>query len=562
MPGVMGRFCGYGGPVDVVERTVAGRYRLVDRLGSGGMGTVWRAYDTVLDREVAVKEVTFPPGVSDEERDVLRERTRREARAAARLDHPSAVTVFDVAEEDGTPYLVMELVEARTLAEVVRSDGPLSPRRTAEVGLAVLGALEAAHDQGIVHRDVKPGNVLLRPDGRVVLTDFGIATFTGDSSITSTGLLLGSPSYIAPERARGEVPGPPSDLWSLGATLFTAVEGRPPFDKGQPLPTLTEVVTGAHAPFAAAGPLEPVLDGLLEKDPGRRYDATAARAELQRLVASEATTGSQPARPAEPAATRRLERTTAVSLGDVAEEVRHEEALDPYPSERPRAHTFAPARVLPSQRPPRRSPLPLVLGALALVLAVGIGLVLTSGDKGGNVVGALPGVTADNPGTDDGSSGDSSADDGGSQSAAVPEGWVTHEGDGWSVAVPPSYAKSSFNGSPQYKDRATGRTLRVSMTAAGGGKADAVRDRRDQAASFAARHSGYREISIAAADYRGLAAADWEFTYADGGTVLHALSRVFVVDGTGYSLFFQTRGSDDWAAARADFDKIAASFRP
>ncbi|MDT7573508.1 MAG: eukaryotic-like serine/threonine-protein kinase, partial [Actinomycetota bacterium] len=250
--------------MDVVERTVAGRYRLLDRLGSGGMGTVWRAQDGVLGRDVAVKEVTFPPGVSDEEREVLRERTRREARAAARLDHPSAVTVYDVAEEDGTPYLVMELVEARTLAEVVRTDGPLSPRQTAEIGIAVLGALEAAHAQGIVHRDVKPGNVLLRDDGRVVLTDFGIATFTGDSSITSTGLLLGSPSYIAPERAQGETPGPASDLWSLGATLFTAVEGRPPFDKGQPLPTLTAVVTGDHAPYVAAGPLAPLLDGLLE----------------------------------------------------------------------------------------------------------------------------------------------------------------------------------------------------------------------------------------------------------------------------------------------------------
>ncbi|MBK5307329.1 MAG: serine/threonine protein kinase [Frankiaceae bacterium] len=284
--------------METVERTVAGRYRLLDRLGAGGMGTVWRAQDTVLDRDVAVKEVTFPPGVSDEERDVLQERTRREARAAARLDHPSAVTVYDVAEEDGTPYLVMELVDARTLAEVVRTDGPLSPHATAEIGLAVLGALEAAHQQGIVHRDVKPSNVLLRPDGRVVLTDFGIATFTGDASITSTGLLLGSPSYMAPERARGEVPGPPSDLWSLGATLFTAVEGRPPFDKGQPLPTLTEVVTGVHAPFVAAGPLATVLDGLLEKDPERRYDGPTARAALERVVAAEGATGTLPARPA------------------------------------------------------------------------------------------------------------------------------------------------------------------------------------------------------------------------------------------------------------------------
>src|SRR3954454_22474046 len=295
------------------------------------MGTVWRAEDVVLGRDVAVKEVTFPPGVSEEEREVLRERTRREARAAARLDHPSAVTVYDVAEDDGTPFLVMELVDARTLAEVVRTDGPLSVRRTAEIGIAVIGALEAAHAQGIVHRDVKPGNVLLRADGRVVLTDFGIATFTGDSSITSTGLLLGSPSYIAPERARGDVPGPASDLWSLGATLFTAVEGRPPYDKGQPLPTLTAVVTGEHEPFVAAGPLGPVLDGLLEKDPDRRYDAATACAALKEVLASQGTTVTPPPEP-EPAATQRTERTAALSLGDVAEEVRQEENT-PYPGE-------------------------------------------------------------------------------------------------------------------------------------------------------------------------------------------------------------------------------------
>src|ERR671921_437425 len=201
------------------------------------MGTVWRATDEVLGREVAVKEVVFPHGVSDRDRDVLRERTRREARAAARLDHPSAVTVYDVVEQDGSPYLVMELVEARTLSEVVRTDGPLSPQATAHVGLALLGALETAHRQGIVHRDVKPGNVMVRDDGRVVLTDFGIATSTGDSSLTSTGLLLGSPAYIAPERARGGSPEPASDLWSLGATLFTAVEGRPPFAGDEPILT-------------------------------------------------------------------------------------------------------------------------------------------------------------------------------------------------------------------------------------------------------------------------------------------------------------------------------------
>ena len=278
------------------RRLVAGRYRLLSPLGSGGMGTVWRAEDELLGRPVAVKEVAFPHGLSDQDRDVLRERTRREARAAARLDHPSAVTVFDVVEEDGAPYLVMELVEAQTLSHVVRTEGPLSPQRTAQVGLALLGALEAAHRQGILHRDVKPGNVLLGPDARVVLTDFGIASSPGDSAITSTGLLLGSPAYIAPERARGQSPGPASDLWSLGATLFTAVEGRPPYDGGDALTTVTAVVTGEHAPFVHAGPLQRVLEGLLERNPARRFGVVEAQRELEQVAATTAPV-HQPAPP-------------------------------------------------------------------------------------------------------------------------------------------------------------------------------------------------------------------------------------------------------------------------
>jgi serine/threonine protein kinase len=508
--------------VETVERTVAGRYRLLDRLGSGGMGTVWRAQDLVLGREVAVKEVTFPPGVTDEEREVLRERTRREARAAARLDHPSAVTVYDVAEQDGTPFLVMELVEARTLSEVVRTDGPLSVRRTAEVGLAVLGALESAHEQGIVHRDVKPSNVLLREDGRVVLTDFGIATFTGDSSITSTGLLLGSPSYMAPERAKGEQPGPPSDLWALGATLFTAVEGRAPFDKGEPLPTLTAVVTGDHAPYVAAGPLASLLDGLLEKDPALRSDAATAHAGLQHVLLNQATAEPAP-RPSTAGTARRTERTTALSLGDVAEDVRHHQGL------------------------PIRSRTPLVLGTLVVVLLVGVAALL-SGVGGGST---NPSTPSSHPSAGASGSG-----------LAAPPGWSVHHDTSGTVAVPASYAVGVFQGLPQYKDSATGRTVRVTTTGSNGGKSDAVKDRQAQAKAFAAHYPSYRELSIAKDDFRGWQGADWEFTYSDGGADLHALDRVFVINGRGYSLFFQTHATDDWAKARADFDRIAAAFQP
>src|SRR3954453_14493836 len=224
------------------QRLVAGRYRLQTPLGRGGMGVVWAAEDELLQRPVAIKEVRFPPTIDDTERELLRERTMREARTAARLDHPCAVRVFDVCEDEDQPFIVMERLIGRTLSDVIKRDGPLPPARAAEIGLCLLDALDAAHAAGIVHRDVKPGNVVVRADGRVTLTDFGLASTAGDPSITSTGLLLGSPAYIAPERARGGLPEPSSDWWSLGATLYTVVEGKPPFDKPEPFATLTAVV--------------------------------------------------------------------------------------------------------------------------------------------------------------------------------------------------------------------------------------------------------------------------------------------------------------------------------
>jgi serine/threonine protein kinase len=272
------------GPAARAERVVAGRYRLLEPLGRGGMGVVWSARDELLTRPVAVKEVHYPPTISDAEKESLRERTMREARAAAALDHPCAVRVFDVCEDDGQPFIVMELIVGRTLSDVVREDGPLSPAKAAEIGACLVDALQAAHAAGIVHRDVKPGNVIVRDDGRVTLTDFGIASTAGDPSLTSTGLLLGSPAYIAPERARGGRPEPESDWWSLGATLYTAVEGRPPFDKDEPFATLTAVVSDDPAPARRAGPLAPVLDRLLDKDPAARPDPEELRP-LLRAVA-------------------------------------------------------------------------------------------------------------------------------------------------------------------------------------------------------------------------------------------------------------------------------------
>jgi serine/threonine protein kinase len=282
------------------DRVVAGRYALIDVLGRGGMGTVWLATDRVLERKVALKEVTFSVELSDEERGILRERTMREARAAARLDHPCVTRVYDVVEEDGKPWLVMEHVSSRSLQEILENEGPLSPAAVATIGLDLLAALDAAHDAGIVHRDVKPSNVLVDRKGHACLTDFGIATTTGDSSLTTQGALIGSPSYMAPERANGEEPRPPVDLWSLGATLYAAVEGRPPFDKGEPMATLLSVVSEHPAPMLRAGPLEPVLRGLLTKDPAQRSTTSQAARQLSALHSSPAPQAPPPAAPPAP----------------------------------------------------------------------------------------------------------------------------------------------------------------------------------------------------------------------------------------------------------------------
>ncbi|MFF9685163.1 protein kinase [Streptomyces sp. NPDC014623] len=265
-------------------RLLAGRYRLGEVLGRGGMGTVWRAADETLGRTVAVKELRFPSSIDEDEKRRLITRTLREAKAIARIRNTSAVTVYDVVDEDDRPWIVMELIEGKSLAEVIREDGTLTPRRAAEVGLAILDVLRSAHREGILHRDVKPSNVLISEDGRVVLTDFGIAQVEGDPSVTSTGMLVGAPSYISPERARGHKPGPPADLWSLGGLLYASVEGRPPYDKGSAIATLTAVMTEPVEPPVNAGGLEEVIYGLLARDPDQRLDDAGARVLLNAVI--------------------------------------------------------------------------------------------------------------------------------------------------------------------------------------------------------------------------------------------------------------------------------------
>ncbi|XVU24793.1 serine/threonine-protein kinase [Actinoplanes sp. CA-054009] len=273
---------------------IGGRYTLRAAVGHGGMGTVWRAADTLLRRDVAIKEVILPPGLAPSDRDAMYERTMREARAAAALQHPAVVQVYDVVHENGRPWIVMELLDARSLADMVIEDGPVAPRVVAKIGIALLGALEVAHAHGVLHRDVKPANVLICSDGRCVLTDFGVARMPTDVQLTTPGMVLGSPHFISPERAMGSEFGPPSDLFSLGVTLYTAVEGRPPFDKGDPIETMHAVVEDPPAPAVRAGSLTPVLMGLLEKDPARRMDVGTARTMLRQQLAGPLASKSPP----------------------------------------------------------------------------------------------------------------------------------------------------------------------------------------------------------------------------------------------------------------------------
>jgi eukaryotic-like serine/threonine-protein kinase len=265
-------------------KLVGGRYALVRKIGSGGMGRVWLAHDEILHRDVAVKEIVFPDDLSRAERDELYQRTLREARALGRLNHPNVVAVYDVVLAEGRPWIVMEYVRSRSLYDVIKHAGPLPPRRVAEIGLQVLAALRAAHAAKVWHRDVKPGNILLAEDGRVVLTDFGLATFDGDGSVTRPGLILGSAQYISPERAREGASGPASDLWSLGATLYAAVEGRSPFARETSMATLTALATQPPDPPRRAGPLREVLLGLLRRNPKHRMTAAETERLLRRVI--------------------------------------------------------------------------------------------------------------------------------------------------------------------------------------------------------------------------------------------------------------------------------------
>ncbi|WP_320779200.1 serine/threonine-protein kinase [Streptomyces sp. CRN 30] len=272
-------------------RVIAGRYRLQSRLGRGGMGVVWSATDELLGRRVAVKELPHDESLSVAEARLRRDRTLREARAVAQLSHPHIIVVHDVVEDDERPYIVMELVAGGSLADRIARYGPVDHPAAARIGLALLGALRTAHEAGVLHRDVKPSNVLVADGGRIVLTDFGVAQVPGATTLTESGTFVGSPEYTAPEGMSGGVAGPESDLWSLGALLCEILSGASPFRRESLGGILHAVVMAEIQPPPEAGPLLPVITGLLERDPTRRLNAT----ESERLLQAYLTTGRTPA---------------------------------------------------------------------------------------------------------------------------------------------------------------------------------------------------------------------------------------------------------------------------
>lgn len=582
------------------ERVIAGRFQINEAIGRGGMGTVWRAHDQVLGRTVAIKEVQIPTNLTEDGKGEVRERVIREARAAAKMSHPSAVTVYDVIEEDNHIYIAMELVSSPTLSDLVEQEGPFTPERAATTGLAVLDALEVAHASGIVHRDVKPANIMVGEE-RVKLADFGVASIKGDPRLTATGMVIGSPSYMSPEQATGEAADPATDFWGLGATLFFATEGHGPFDRPGPMPTLMAITNEDAPPAEHAGPLKDVIASLLSKDPAQRPTGEA----LRPVLAGVATNGSEPAPSAPVEDETRDTRVAALAaalpatLTDVPAVEPKEEVVEERRYVEPVA-AAAPVREVVERRaeppPPAGPPPPIVrsgngwavaAGAVALLL-LAFFLVprLLGGDEEpnnaaespqGDQAAEAPAAPADPQEAEPQQSPDpqqsaapreeqdqgEEPDGSSAEAGSLPDGWRRSSlGDtGYSIGHPSNWRAVSNplgDGSSMRFQTSNSRYLLVDWTNDPG--EDAAAAWRQQAPSFASRHPSYEEIRIEETQFRDFdTAAIWEWTYTDSGAELHAINLGFADDDYGFALNFQTRESD-WDESQDTFERFKQTF--
>lgn len=537
------------------SRVVAGRYHLHSPLGRGGVGVVWSATDELLGRQVAVKEIVLPYATDPDERAVLLERALREARAAARLHHPSLVSVYDVVEEDGRPWIVLELVQARSLAAVVTEEGPLPPLRVAEIGLQLLAGLETAHRAGIVHRDVKPGNVLLTTDGRARLTDFGIASRAGEMHLTGTGILLGSPAYIAPERARGMPGGPSSDLWAMGSTLYTVVEGTPAYEGVDALAVVTAVVEGQRRPARLAGPLEPLLADLLDRSEATRPRSSEIRRRLSAVIAA----GDQVIDLSEPhtlvlpdtvpeQVTQQVPAVGGAATQRIPAAVGAAAAYPPPEQGRSSDPARAADLPLPQQRPVRRRRRGRVLALVFLILiallgGVALGVVLAKRDR--NSTSGAPAQSA-------------------AQGTGLPKGWTRYRDPsvGYTVGIPSNWTRAAgpTATTTDFRDPYVRRFFRVDSTSAP--QASALVAWQAYEASFRTSVQNYHRIRLAPSDGgSGSQQADWEFTFRADGVDYHALDRGLVVNGRGYALYWQTEQAS-WQSSTTLRERLFAQFTP
>jgi eukaryotic-like serine/threonine-protein kinase len=502
----------------VADELVGGRYRLLEVIGVGGMGRVWRAQDELLHRVVAAKEIDPPHEVAASEMVKLQLNTMREARAAARLDHPGIVQVYDVIWWPDRSWIVMEYVPTRSLHEAVRDAGPFRHRDAARIGLGILSALRAAHAAGVLHRDVKPHNVLLAQNGRIVLTDFGLATIEGMRA--GPDPLLGSPHYLAPERLRGAAAGASTDMWSLGATLYAAVEGRAPFQRETMIGSLTALMTEPPDPPARPGPLGPVIDGLLVKDPDRRLTADEAEPMLREVADGAAGMSAIP---------------------------HHESPV-------------------PGSRMARSTRITLVTAAVLLVGSVGSALAVDRGAAStpvaATMTGSAPSAAAtaecEHAGAAAGSAVTTSASE---QRYGLPPGWLWY-GDrtGLAVAVPQGWLRTVDGSRTCFHDPEGGRLLSVDTSGATAGAPIGYWEQAELAELAGGSLPGYRSIGLTRLLLKR-GGADREYTWQPAaGPRLHE-RRVWLSMGYGrtYAVTWSTR-DQDWSTNEPLWQLILASL--